>query len=70
MCGGAPKKKSVVDTTLKVPKYLLDNGQVRLTRIMHVETNLLYRIRYVRPGEIDKDPSLSHGGLCLLVYLG
>jgi hypothetical protein len=37
---------------------------------MHVETNLLDRIRYVRPGEIDKDPSLSHGGLCLLVYLG
>jgi hypothetical protein len=44
MDGGASKKKHVVHSTLKVPEDPLGRSQVRLLRIMYVETDLLDRI--------------------------
>jgi hypothetical protein len=43
--------QTVVKSTLKISKDTLDQGKMRLTRIMHVEANLLYNISNVWPSE-------------------
>lgn len=41
----------MVRSPTNVPKNTLESGEVRLSRVMHVETNLLDSIRNIRPGE-------------------
>jgi hypothetical protein len=59
MGGGVPKVEAVVDNTLKVPKDLLDRVEVWLTRIMHVEIDLLDNIRDVEHDEGEILKSIS-----------
>jgi hypothetical protein len=48
---GRCKLKTMVYSTLDVAKYMLDQGQVLVSRIMHVQTDLLDGIGDVGPGE-------------------
>jgi hypothetical protein len=51
VCGGAPKEKLIVDSTMEVSEDLLDNCQVWLPRIMLVKIDMLDYIRHIKFGE-------------------
>jgi hypothetical protein len=65
--GRAAQKETVIQRPLEVAQDALHDRQMRLPRVMHVQTNLLYSVDDVRPSERqvlqDTCDALELGGI-------